>query len=88
MGFGGSAQAMITIIKNNRNMMSKRDKFKKASGGFNIIEGKYQYPKTSEKELRELRLRLKEEKRKRQIKIYVILGVIVMFLITTLVYFA
>lgn len=87
MGFGG-ASTMNAVIKNNRNLLKKRDKFKIAQGSFNIVEGKYKYVETSAKELRELRKCLKEEKRVRQIKIYTILSFIMISIITTLMYFA
>ena len=87
MGFGGAA-TMNAVIKINRNLLKKRDNFKIAQGSFNIVEGKYKYVETSAKELRDLRKRLQEEKKQRLIKIYAMLGVIMICIITTLVYFA
>ncbi len=85
---GGAGAAMNAVIKSNRNMLKKRDSFKTAYGDFNIVEGKYKYAETSAKELRDLRKRLKEEKRVRQIKIYTILSFIMICIITTLIYLA
>lgn len=86
MGFGGSAQSMIAIIKNNEKMRSSRKKFKKTLGGYGShSKPEYNLPKATPEVLREIRERLKKEQKKRVIKqgvIWTVLLVTVVLLIT------
>jgi hypothetical protein len=74
MGFGGAAQSMITILKNNEKMRSKRTKFKKTLGGNNSIEKtEYNFPEATPEMLKKLRERLQKEQRHQSIKQFIIL---------------
>jgi hypothetical protein len=74
MGFGGSAQAMITILKNNEKMRSKRTKFKNTLGGNNSNEKtEYNFPEATPEMLKKLRERLQKEQRHQSIKQFIIL---------------
>ena len=86
MGFGGSVQSMIAIIKNNEKMRSSRKKFKKTLGGYGShSKPEYNFPKATPEILQEIRERLKKEKKKRVIKqgvIWTLLLVAFVLLIT------
>ena len=77
MGFGGSAQAMITILKNNEKMRSKRAKFKRSvSGSGTKVKPEYDFPEATPKMLQDIRTRLQRERKRMMVKV-VILTVIV-----------
>ena len=64
MGFGGSAGAMNTIIKNNRKLLNKRKPFKKAQLYYRFSDKQeFNFPKASTNTLRDLRTRIKEEEK-------------------------
>lgn len=72
MGFGGSAQAMITIIKNNEKMRSSRKKFKKNLGGYEKYKKpEYNLPNATPQILSEIKERLERERKLRILKITV-----------------
>jgi hypothetical protein len=48
----------------------------------------YNLPKTSSKQLSEIRYKLKSERRLRNLKIYLFVGVVTSILIGTLIYYA
>ncbi|NNE30974.1 MAG: hypothetical protein HKN40_01260 [Winogradskyella sp.] len=78
MSFGGSAQAMITTLKNNAKMRSTRDKFKKTLGGYRSNpKPEYNLPEATPKMLNDIRVRIKRENRSRRLKIIVSTIVIV-----------
>lgn len=84
MGFGGSAQSMITIIKNNKNILSKRKKFKRSPGGYTHNEKpEFDFPEATPQMLKEIRLRLKNERKQVLIKRFIVL----IILVTALSYF-
>ena len=86
MGFGGAAQSMITILKNNEKMRSKRTKFKKTLGGNNSIEKtEYNFPEATPEMLKTLRERLQKEQRQLMIKRFILFGVILIITIVILV---
>lgn len=76
MGFGGSAQAMITAIKNNEKMRRvKRERFKNlGKGGYKEFSKRTEYnlPKASEQQLDAIRKRLKHERKIWWIKVSVL----------------
>ncbi|MCB0445690.1 MAG: hypothetical protein KDC68_08595 [Gelidibacter sp.] len=86
MGFGGSVQSMIAIIKNNEKMRSSRKKFKKTLGGYGShSKPEYNFPKATPEILQEIRERLKKEQKKRVISqgvIWTLLLVAFVLLIT------
>ena len=71
MGFGGSAQAMITAIKNNEKMRrQKRERFKKQIGGYGSLEKtEYNLPKATPEQLNAIRIRMKKERRQWLVKV-------------------
>ena len=71
MSFGGSVQAMITTIKNNEKLRrNKRKRLKNQLGGYNSNENtEYNLPKATPKQLEDIRLRLKKERKLWWIKI-------------------
>ena len=78
MGFGGSAQAMITILKNNDKLRSKRQPFKKQLGGYGKRKKTtYDFPKADKRTLYKIRQRMRAERKKRTLKItLVMVGII------------
>ena len=79
MSFGGSVQAMITALKNNEKMRSKRDKFKRPlNGSYAKVKPEYDFPEATPEMLQSIKERIvKEDKR---IKIKVIALTIILFL--------
>lgn len=70
----GAVQSMISSLKNNEKMRSKRTKFKKTLGGNNSIEKtEYNFPEATPEMLKKLRERLQKEQRHQSIKQFIIL---------------
>ncbi|RYH75691.1 hypothetical protein EVU94_01655 [Flavobacteriaceae bacterium 144Ye] len=77
MGFGGSAQSMITILKNNEKMRNRRDKFKKTLGGYdNKRKTEYDFPEATPEVLKEIKERLIKERKQRFIKIAILFTIL------------
>ncbi|PTM09720.1 MAG: hypothetical protein DA407_05220 [Bacteroidetes bacterium] len=58
MGFGGSG-SMNVVLRNNKKLLSKREKFKKTLGGY--VEGKkteYDFPKAQRHMLKRIKERM------------------------------
>jgi hypothetical protein len=89
MGFGGAAQAMITILKNNEKMRSKRAKFKNTLGG-NSSESKTEYnlPEATPEMLKKLRERLQKEQRQQALKQGILMGISLIIIVVFLVKYA
>lgn len=88
MGFGGAALAMITSLKNNRNLLSKRKSLKDSVGGFEkcgpvIFKTKNASPIV----LKRLRTRLQEENRRVRIKRIVALSLFLILLVSVFHYY-
>lgn len=82
MSFGGSAQAMITTLKNNEKMRSKRDKFKRILGrNCSNVKPQYDFPEATPEILREIRNKLKKENQVIRIKILCATAVIIISLV-------
>lgn len=81
-----SASFMITILKNNENLLSKRKRFKNKQIGYNLNNKvEYNLPKASKKELNEIKKKLVEERKIRMLKVVLLtlilfLGLISIFL--------
>lgn len=89
MGFGGAAQSMITILKNNEKMRSKRTKFKKTLGGNNSIEKtEYNFPEATPEMLKKLRERLQKEQRQQALKQFILMGISLIIIVALLVNYA
>jgi len=86
MSFGGSAQAMITSLKNNEKMRTKRDKFKHVPGKRSGIKPKYDFPEATPEMLIEIRDKLRKENRIRMTKI-IIVTIVLSLLIASVFFF-
>ena len=79
------AQTMITILKNNERMMGKRIKFKKTLGGYGKNrKPEYNFPKATQKQLRDIRHKLKKEHQLLWIKIIGLSSIIIIALVWVL----
>jgi len=86
MGFGGSG-SMNVVLKNNRKLLNKREKFKKSLGGYSYKEKpEYDFPKAQPHTIRRLKERMiyeNEQVLKRRIIAFIAISII---LITVLFY--
>tara|TARA_R110002012_G_scaffold136223_1_gene290461 strand:- start:339 stop:602 length:264 start_codon:yes stop_codon:yes gene_type:complete len=87
MGGEGSMMAANQSLKSNRAQLKRDRAFK---GLVSNVKEKTEYnlPKTSSKHLNDIRLKLKSERRLRNLKIYLFVGVVTSILIGTLIYYA
>jgi len=80
MGFGGSVQAMITVLKNNEKMRSRRSKRKSLDGSYAKVRLKF--PNTATKEdLKKIEVRLQQERKQTRIKQYVVFAFVLSLLL-------
>lgn len=87
MGFG-SVSYMATVIKNNRNMLSKKDRrFQDKSL---VYDASYnstpEYKSASPQLLRQIERRMTEARRRRETKIIIAFVIVMAFLIACLLY--
>lgn len=86
MGFGGSG-SMNVVLKNNKNLLNKRKKFRKTLGGYgNEEKTEYDFPKAQSHTIRRLKERIKYENEqilKRRIIVFIAISII---LITGFIY--
>lgn len=81
--------SMVVSVKNNLNLLSKRDRFKNRLGGYDQdSKTEYNLPKVSDKQLIAIAKRLKEERKIRMAKVVVVtvilfLGLIYAFLFSS-----
>lgn len=75
MGFGGVG-SMNLVIKNNRNLLSKRKKFKTVLGSPSNKVTEYNLPKSTPRQLNDIKLRLQSERRYRNIIIILVSGLV------------
>ena len=87
MGFGGSAQSMITILKNNKNMLSERRNKKHTLTGYKTTNTEFKIGEASPQVLREIRERLQKEQQDRKRKIIVLFSVIMSVVLSLFFYF-
>jgi len=87
MGFGGSVQAMITTLKNNEKMRSKRGDFKRTvhNSGYSKQKPEYDFPEATPQMLNEIKERLQKEGKRRTYKV-VALTIILFLGLAYLVY--
>jgi uncharacterized protein (DUF2461 family) len=83
-----SILAMNISIRNNKLLLSKREKFKRVPGGYKNHKTEYDLPKATQKDLRDLRKRLKEEHRIRLFVTSLLTLIVFVVLITILNYFS
>lgn len=86
MGFGGSG-SMNVVLKNNKKLLNKREKFKKTLGGYGKSKKpEYDFPKAQPQTLKRIRERMiyeNEQLLRRRIIAFVAICII---LITGLIY--
>ena len=85
MSFGVVQTAIITL-RNNKNLLSVRDRFKNTLVS-KAKRPKLLFPKATPKVIEEIRSRLRKENQIRNIKIYMILFTFCLGLIVLLIYF-
>ena len=84
-----TGNSMMTSVRNNLNLLSKRDKLKNRLGGYNAEKKtEYDLPKASSKELGIIAKRLQEDHKTRMLKVIIItiilfLGLVYVFLSST-----
>jgi len=84
MGFGGSAQSMITILKNNEKMRSQRSKRKSFVGSCTSV--KLEFPNTAtEVDLKKIEDRLQRENKQLRLKRMLVFGFLFSILITLII---
>ncbi|NIK91326.1 MULTISPECIES: hypothetical protein [unclassified Mangrovimonas] len=86
MGFGGGAQAMITILKNNEKMKAQRSRSKGLSGSYENIKLNLDYPKATPKMLRDIREQ-KIQDRKRTLFNQFLLVCCILVVLSIMIYF-
>ncbi|MBU2939260.1 hypothetical protein KO494_06885 [Lacinutrix sp. C3R15] len=83
MGFGGSVQSMITILKNNEKMRSKRNR-KTFKGSCSSV--KLQFPNTATKQdLKKIKKNIQSEQKQLQVKQMLVFGFVFSILITLVI---
>lgn len=87
MGFGGSAQSMITILKNNKNMLSERRNKKHSLTGYKTTNTEFKIGEASPQVLREIRERLQKEQRSKRRKILILFGLIMSLILSVFIFF-
>ncbi|WP_299889137.1 hypothetical protein [uncultured Lacinutrix sp.] len=80
-------QAMITVIRNNKSMLSKRKDKKLGFITANTEKTEYNLPETTPKKLSEIRRNIIQENKIRSIKRLTVLGVTVVILLSIFIYF-
>ena len=80
MGGEGAMMAANNSLKNNRSLLAKRKETKALEGSYGNIELK-EFPKATAEQLKEIRERIQLENKQRRLKIYFMLGIIIIVLI-------
>jgi|AntDeeMinimDraft_4_1070355.scaffolds.fasta_scaffold10078_2 hypothetical protein len=83
MGFGGSVQAMITTLKNNRKQRGNRDRFKRQTGFKKSSE--IPQKKSSNAHLKSIREKMQKENRHLQKQRFIAVTIILGLIITALI---
>lgn len=84
MGFGGSAQSMITILKNNEKMRSQRKNRKGYEGSYSSI--KLEFPNSaSTQDLHRIKEKVQREQKQLRLKRVIVLGFVLSLLITLII---
>lgn len=87
MGFGGSAQAMVTAIKNNKDMLSKRKDKKLSFVGKASEKPEFDLPKATPRQLKEIRDNMRREHKKRRVKQIVFITVVMSVILIALSFY-
>lgn len=88
MGGGGVMLAAIHAIRSNKKLLSKRK-----SKGFSLVSNsakktRFNLPKATTQEINEIRMRMRNENKKRRAKQLVFLGVFVVIIVAFLVHYS
>ncbi|MUU77906.1 hypothetical protein [Winogradskyella endarachnes] len=82
-----STGAMNVSIKNNLNLLSKRDKLRNRLGGYKPnSKTEYNLPKATTKQLKDLSNRLKEEHKIRMLKVIMLSAILFLLLVGIFLY--
>ncbi|WP_407556145.1 hypothetical protein [Winogradskyella sp. 4-2091] len=82
-----STGAMNVSVKNNLNLLSKRDKLRNTLGGYNPnSKTEYNLPTASTKQLKDLSKRLKEEHKIRTLKVILLTAILFILLLCIFLY--
>ena len=82
----GVVQTMITTLKNNENLCSKREKFKRRYGHNSLQEKpEYDFPEATPELLKDIRKKIKKERQVRRLKdimltVILFIGLVYVFL--------
>lgn len=82
----GVVQSAITAIKNNKGLMSHRDKLKNTLSGKSRSKLEFEHSATKE-DLKQIRLRLQSEHKQKRLKIIIVFGVLMVAVLTLFIYF-
>jgi hypothetical protein len=79
----------MTVINYNRNLLPQRDKFKNRLGGYDPNKKTaYNLPKATKKQLKDIRERLKEERKVRMLKVFTLSLILFLGLVYIFIYSA
>ena len=83
MGFGGVG-SMNVVLKNNKLLLNKKDRFKSSLGSYgeNTVKSRYVLPEVRPHTLRRVRRRIRRENRRVFIKRVILLSVIIILIIS------
>lgn len=85
MGFGGVG-SMNVVLKNNRRLLPKRDKFKHVPGGYGKDKVDYNLPESTPRVLSSIREKIKQEQRKLLLKRSLVTVGVIVVLVTLFMY--
>ncbi|QXP79990.1 MULTISPECIES: hypothetical protein [Winogradskyella] len=84
-----SASTMNTVMKNNRKLLPKRDRFKNRLGGYDRnVKTEYNFPKATTKQLKEIGKRLREERKTELIKVVIVSMLLFLVMVCFLYYYS
>ena len=89
MGFGGVG-SMHVVLKNNKLLLNKKDRFKKSLGSYgeNTIKSRYVFPEVRPHTLRRIRRKVQKENRRIFIKRLILLSIMVLILTMILIIYS
>lgn len=83
----GAVQSAITSMKNNRNLLSKRDRLKNTLSGSEIEKPEYNLPKSTPITLKKIEEKMTGENKLRNQKLILFMSFLVIIMVTIVVYF-
>lgn len=77
----------MNVINYNRSQLQQRDRFKNVLGGYSLDrKTEYNLPKATTKQLKEIGIRLREERKMRMLKVIVLTCILLLVFYCVLVY--